>query len=59
MMDDGGEGGGGAASLPKDYTKTELGSMFLFNTIHKGSENSGADSENIVRIRACLNQQAN
>ena len=54
-----GKGGGYAASLPKDYTKTELGSMFLFNTIHKGSENSGADSENIVRIRACLNQQAN
>ena len=28
--------------------------MFLFNTIHKGRENSVADRENIVRIRALL-----
>ena len=52
-----GVGGGQFTRLHENSPSTD--SMFLFITFHKGRENSRADRENIVRIRPCLNQQAN
>ena len=52
-----GAGGGQFTRLHENSPSTD--SMFLFITFHKGRENSRADRENIVRIRPCLNQQAN